>query len=85
MDFLERVQRKDMKKIRGLELLSHENRLRELGLLSLDKKKFWQGLIVTFKYLKVAYKRDGDFLPKPAVTGQGATVLNWMRVGLNWT
>lgn len=46
---------------RGMEQLSYGDRLRELELLSLERRMLWGDLIAAFQSLK-AYKKDMFFL-----------------------
>ena len=72
MERLERVQRRATKLIRGLEHLSYEDRLRELGLFSLEKRRLLEDLIAAFQYLKgPTGKMVRDCLLGSTVTGQG--------------
>ncbi|GAB0203276.1 mitochondrial enolase superfamily member 1 [Grus japonensis] len=77
IELLERVQRRATKLIRGLEHLSYEDRLRELGLFSPEKRQLWGDLIVAFQYLKgPTGKLVRDCLSGSVVTGQGVMGLS---------
>ena len=63
--------------IRGLEHLSYEERLRKLGLFSLEKRRLQEDLIVAFQYLRECTDRRGNSCLRGwIVTGQGGMVLN---------
>lgn len=77
MDLFEQVQRKATKMIGGLEHLTYEDRLRDLGSCSLEKRRCQEQFIVAFQYLKGAYRNDEEgLLNRECSDGRGGDGLN---------
>ncbi|PKU47266.1 hypothetical protein llap_2442 [Limosa lapponica baueri] len=75
-----------MKIIKGPEHLSYEERLRDTGLFSLEKRKLGGDLLNVRKYLKGGYVEEGlrrfSVMPSDRTRGNGHKLKHW-RFPLN--
>jgi len=80
-DLLERIQRRATKMINGMKHLSYKDKLRELGLFNLEKRRLQGDLIAAFQYLKESYRKD-RFSAESVVTEQGEMAPSSNRIYL---
>ena len=59
MELLEYVQRRAIQIIQGMEHLSYMDRLRELGLFILEKRRLWGELRAAFQYVRGSIRKKG--------------------------
>lgn len=62
IDLLKQAQRKNTKLIKWLEHLPYKERLREVGLFGLKKRRLQGNQNAAFQYLKGANERAGEWL-----------------------
>ena len=83
-ELLEKVQQRPTKMNMGLEHLPHEERLRGLGLFSLEKRRLRGDYINSYKYLKKGCQVDGARLFS-VVPSNRTKSTNWSTGIFIWT
>lgn len=67
---MEQVQKRVTKMSEGLETKSHEERLRDMGILSLETRRSKEDVIALFKSLKGGHLEEGRMLLHLAAQGR---------------
>lgn len=84
VDLVEQVQRRAARMIRGLENLFCKEKVRELGMFRLKKRRLQETLLQPFNTERRLIKKiESSFLLRQITIGQGGKVLNQKRGNLD--